>query len=145
MPFDSMTSQEVMAFLNSAPARTGIVATTREDGSPHAAPVWYVVDEDGSVLFNTGARSVKGRNLRREGRAALCVDDETPPYAFVTIEGPVAITEELDEVRRWATTIGARYMGADRADEFGARNGVPGELLVRLIPERVIAVRDLAD
>ncbi len=45
----------------------------------------------------------------------------------------------------WATRIGARYMGEDRAEEFGRRNGVPGELLVRLTPERVIAERGVAD
>ena len=140
----SMTHGEVLDFLRSSPARPGVLATVSDDGSPHAAPVWYVVDEDGSVVFNTGARTVKGRNLRRTGRACLCVDDPTPPFSFVTVEGPVHITEELDEVRSWAAAIGARYMGAARAEEFGARNGVPGELLVRLNPERVAAGKDLA-
>jgi hypothetical protein len=72
------------------------------------------------------------------------VDDQQPPYSFVVIEGHATISEDLAEVRRWSTAPGGRYMGADRAEEFGARNGVPGELLVRLRAEKVIAMRDIA-
>ena len=75
---------------------------------------------------------------------SLLVDDERPPFAFVKLTGEVTISEDLDEIRTWATRIGGRYMGADRADEFGRRNGVPGELLVRLRPAKVIAAADVA-
>jgi len=44
----------------------------------------------------------------------------------------------------WSIRIAARYMGADRGDEFGRRNAVEGELLVRLRIEHVVAVRALA-
>nr|WP_242417987.1 hypothetical protein [Frankia sp. CpI1-P] len=57
----------------------------------------------------------------------------------------MALSEDVAEVRRWATRIAARYMGADRAEEYGARNGVPGELLVRLSPTQVVALADVAD
>jgi PPOX class probable F420-dependent enzyme len=124
--------------------RTGKLATTRADGSPHVVPVWFVLDGD-DVLFNTGKTSVKGRNLARDGRAVLCVDDENPPYAYVTLRGRAVITEDLAEMRHWAARIGARYMGADRAEEFGARNAVPGELLVRLVVERVNGHTDISD
>jgi hypothetical protein len=107
--------------------------------------VWYDVDDDGSLVFNTGEQTVKGRNLRRTGRASLCVDDDRPPFSFVVVEGVVDISGDLDEVRRWATRIGGRYMGPARAEEYGARNGVAGELAVRLRPERVVSARDLAD
>jgi PPOX class probable F420-dependent enzyme len=140
-----MSEAEVHEFLTALPARTGRLATVRADGRPHVAPVWYVVDDDGSLLFNTGESTVKGKNLRRTGQAAVCVDDDHPPFSFVTMEGSVEFIEGLDEVRRWAARIGGRYMGAERAEEYGARNGVPGELLVRLRPERVVALADLAD
>ena len=117
----------------------------REDGRPHLAPVWFDVDEDGSLLFNTGESTVKGRNLARDGRASFCVDDERPPFAFVVVEGRAELMDDLREVRRWAAKIGGRYMGADRAEEYGARNGVAGELLVRLRPERVHSGLDLAE
>ena len=97
------------------------------------------------MVFNTGESTVKGRNLTREPRASLCVDDDRPPFSFVVVEGVVEISDDLDEVRRWATRIGGRYMGPERAEEYGARNGVPGELVVRLRPDRVVSAFDLAD
>lgn len=145
VPYHPMTAEEIQAFLTARPARTGKLATTRKDGRPHVAPIWFVVDEDGSILFNTGASTVKGRNLRRTGRAALCVDNETPPFDFVTLEGRVEISDDLALVRHWAGVIGARYMGADRREDYAARNGVPGELLVRFIPDKVVSAADLAE
>ncbi|WP_131765006.1 PPOX class F420-dependent oxidoreductase [Candidatus Protofrankia californiensis] len=139
----SMTQREWRTFL-AAGKRTGKLATVRRDGRPHVAPVWFVLDGE-EVVFTTGAASVKGRALRRDGRASLCVDDEKPPYSFVLVEGSVTVSEDPTELLRWATTIAGRYIGADRAEEFGRRNGVPGELLVRLSLTKVIAQRDIAD
>lgn len=127
------------------PARTAKLATVRADGRPHVAPIWYDVDDDGSIVFNTGADTVKGRNLARTRWAALCVDDDRPPFSFVLLEGPVEISEEPIPLRRWAARLGGRYMGADQAEEFGERNGVSGELLVFLRPERVTGGADLSD
>jgi PPOX class probable F420-dependent enzyme len=139
-----MSDDEWREFLRQ-PVRPAVLATTRRDGGPHVAPVWYDIDDDGTLVFTTGATTVKGRAVRRDGRVALCVQDDQPPFSFVTVEGRATWTDEVDEVRAWATRIGGRYMGADRADEFGARNGVPGELLVRVVPERVIGARDVAE
>ena len=140
-----MSDQEVRAFLTASPPRTAKLATVRADGRPHLAPVWYDVDDDGSVVFSTGASTVKGRNLTRDPRASLCVDDDRPPFSFVVLEGTVEISDDLAEVRHWAKRLGGRYMGAERAEEYGARNGVAGELMVRLRPSRVTSARDLAD
>ncbi|GLV59110.1 PPOX class F420-dependent enzyme [Dictyobacter sp. S3.2.2.5] len=136
-------SAECRAFL-SKDTRTGKLATVRADGRPHIAPIWFVVDGD-TLVFNTGRSTVKGANLLRTGRAVLCVDEEAVPYAFATIEGTVECSEDLPEVRKWATKIAARYMGEDRAEEYGARNGVPGELLVRLTPTKVIFQQNISD
>jgi len=145
MAYHRMSADEVHAFLSSEPARPAILATTRADGRPHVAPIWYAVDDDGSILFTTGEDTVKGRNLRRAEYAIVSVDDDAPPFAFVTLEGAVTISEDLDQVRHWAGIIGGRYMGADRADEYGRRNGVPGELLVRLTPSKVVSARNVAN
>jgi PPOX class probable F420-dependent enzyme len=123
--------------------RTAKVATVMANGQPHVMPVWFVLDGD-QVVFTTGADSVKGRNLRRDPRIALLVDDEEPPYAFVHLRGRATISEDLDALLRFATKIGSRYMGTNRAEEFGRRNAVPGEILVRVDPERVIAAEDVA-
>jgi len=125
-----------------AGTKTGKLAVTRLDGRPHVTPVWFLLDGD-DIVLTTHQDGVKGKALRRDPRAALCVDDQQPPYSFVVIEGHVRISDDLDEVRRWSAALGGRYMGAERAEEFGARNGVPGELLVRLRAEKVIAVRDV--
>jgi PPOX class probable F420-dependent enzyme len=145
MPYHSMSEAEVRSFLTALPARTGKLATVRADGRPHIAPVWYDVDDDGSLVFNTGESTVKGRNIRREPRVSLCVDDDRPPFSFVVVEGVAEISEDLGEVRRWAARLGGRYMGAERAEEYGSRNGVAGELVVRVRPVRVVSAADLSD
>ena len=138
-----MTEEEWRAFVLDG-TRTAKVATARKDGRPHVVPVWFVLDGE-DVVFTTGADSVKGQALRRDPYACLCVDDQVPPFSFVMVEGPVELSDDLDELRRVATEIGRRYMGAERAEEFGARNAVDGELLVRLRPTHVLAEADLAD
>ena len=137
-----MTPEEIRAFLLEG-TRTAKLATTMRDGSPHVMPVWFVLDGD-DIVFNTGKDTAKGRQLLRDPRVAIVVDEETPPFSFVHIRGTASVSEDSDELVRSATEIAGRYMGADRAEEFGRRNGVPGELLVRVTPERVIAVMDLA-
>ncbi|CAL9648533.1 hypothetical protein SUDANB105_06555 [Streptomyces sp. enrichment culture] len=124
--------------------RTGKLSTVREDGSPHVAPIWFLLDGD-EVVFTTGKDTVKGRNLARDGRVALCVDDDRPPFAYVVLRGRARLSEDLDELRHWAARIGARYMGEDRAEEYGARNGVPGEVLVRVTLDKVLAESGVAE
>jgi len=131
-------------FVDAAPARTAKLATVSADGAPHVVPVWVALDGD-DLLFTTGAGTRKGRALRRDPRIALCFDDERPPFAFVVVQGEAALSEDPEELLAWATTIGGRYMGEERAEEFGRRNGVPGELLVRVTPTKVVAARGIAD
>jgi PPOX class probable F420-dependent enzyme len=140
-----MSDDEVRSFLTALPARPAILATVRREGRPHVAPIWYAVDADGTIVFNTGETTVKGRNLRRAGYAAMSVDDDEAPFSFVALEGPVTVSDDLAEVRHWAGVIGGRYMGPDRAEEYGERNGVPGELVVRLTPAKVVSAADVAD
>lgn len=138
-----MTEEEWRDFVSYG-TRTAKLSTVRADGSPHVAPVWFLLDGN-DVVFNTGKGTVKGRNLARDGRVALCVDDDRPPFGFVVLKGRARLSEEPEELRYWAARIGGRYMGEDRAEEFGARNAVPGELLVRVTVEKVMAEADLAD
>lgn len=121
----------------SSPSRHGW--TARDPTSPG-----YVLDGD-DLVFNTGSGTGNGRALAREGRASLVVDEQIPPYSFVKVDGTISLSDDRDEVRRFAALIGGRYMGADRAEEYGERNGVPGDLLVRLHPTKVTAGFDIAD
>ena len=129
------------AFLQ-AGTRTGKLSYTGADGRPLVAPVWFII-EDGCVVFNTGRETAKGRALARDSRATLCVDLEEPPYAFVQVQGSAELSEDPGELLRTATAIAARYVGPELADEFGKRNGVPGELVVRLRPTKVLATFDM--
>jgi PPOX class probable F420-dependent enzyme len=135
-------SAEMISFLSEG-TRTGKVGFLAADGRPLVAPIWFVV-EDGQVVFNTARDSAKGRALARDPRVVMCVDLERPPYGFVQIQGLATTSEDIDELVSTATRIGGRYMGAERADEFGKRNGVPGELVVRIEPTKVIADFDKA-
>ena len=137
----SVTDPKISDFL-SAGTRTGKLAYSGADGRPLVAPIWFIV-EDGDLVFNTGRDTAKGRALARDPRATLCVDLEEPPYGFVQVQGEAEISEDPGELVRTATAIAARYMGQDRAEEFGKRNGVPGELVVRLRPTKVLAVLDM--
>lgn len=136
-----MTDPKISAFLG-AGTRTGKLAYAGADGRPLVAPVWFIV-EDGTLIFNTGKDTAKGRALARDPRATLCVDLEEPPYAFVQVQGDAELSEDPGELVRTATAIAARYMGQDRAAEFGERNGVPGELVVRLRPTKVNVAFDM--
>jgi PPOX class probable F420-dependent enzyme len=141
MPQD-MTPEEIRSFISHG-TRTAKVATVMKDGQPHVMPVWFVLDGE-QIVFTTGANTIKGRNLQRDPRIALVVEDDEPPFAFVHVRGRVTVHEDPKDLLRFATAIGSRYMGEDRAEEFGQRNAVPGELLVRVTPQRVIAESDLA-
>lgn len=138
----TMTVEEVKEFLV-AGTRTGKLATVREDGRPHVAPVWFDLDGD-ELVFTTWHESVKAKNILRDPRISICVDEEIPPYAFVLVEGTATISEDAYERLFWATRIAARYMGSDLADAYGKRNSVEGELVVRVNPMKIIARKDVA-
>ena len=138
-----MTSEQTRDFLSQG-TRTGKLAIVRKSGQPSVTPIWFALDGD-DLVFMTHETSGKAHAIRRDNRVALVVDEETPPYSFVLIEGTVTVSEDPDELLHWATVIGGRYMGADRAAEYGERNGVPGEYLVRLHPTRIVAKAGVAD
>jgi PPOX class probable F420-dependent enzyme len=141
-PMQNMTQAEYKEFLMTG-TRTGKLATVREDGRPHVAPIWFVLDGD-TLVLTTWHESVKGINIRRNAHVSLCVDEETPPFAFVVVEGTAAISEDPAERLYWATRIAERYMGSALAESYGKRNSVEGELLIRIQPTKVIAQKELA-
>jgi PPOX class probable F420-dependent enzyme len=142
----TMTREQWLQFVLTG-TRTGKLAVTRASGAPQVTPIWFLIDttEHGDeVVFTTHHTTVKAKAFRRDPRFALCVDDQAPPYSFVLIEAEARLSEDLDELRVWATNLGARYMGKDQAEEFGKRNAVPGELLVRGRITRVTARAEIS-
>lgn len=136
-------SDDVVAFLSEG-TRTGLLGYLASDGRPLVAPVWFVVD-GGELAFNTDKNTAKARALARDPRVVMCVDDSRPPYSYVQVQGIASISEDPQDVLDIAIRAGGRYMGAERAEEFGRRNGVPGELVVRIKPTKVITAFNVAD
>jgi PPOX class probable F420-dependent enzyme len=131
-------------FVLATPAKTAKLAVVRASGAPHVAPVWVDLDEDQVVLM-TSAETIKGKAIRRDPRVSLCWDDERPPFSFVTLAGTAQISTDPDDLLTWAIRIGGRYMGADRAEEYGRRNAVPPEMLVRITPTTIVAKVDITN
>lgn len=137
-----MTKAEYREFLLRG-TKTGKLATVRRDGRPHVVPIWFDLDGD-TLVFTTGGESLKYKNMKRDPRVSITIDDQTPPYSYVMIEGTVSFSEDPEELLYWATRIGGRYMGEDQAEAYGKRNSTPGEIIVRIIPSKVSAYKDVA-
>ena len=140
-----MTREEIRNFLLQG-TFTGKLGTINKNGTTHIVPIWYTLDEEGNIIFNTGNNSVKAKNIRRDNRVRLCVDDQIPLYSFVTIDGIAEIISSVktDELFKWAKIIAARYMGNDKAEEYGKRNSSEDELLIKIKPTKVIGEKDVA-
>lgn len=140
---ESMSDEQRRAFLMEG-TRTGKVAWISPTGRPHVAPIWFVLDGD-DIVFTTHSESAKGKAFAASRQVSMLIDDEAPPFAYVKIDGLVSVDDDPDDLLRWATRIGGRYMGEDRAVEYGRRNGVTGEYLVRLHPDKLQAFTGIAD
>jgi PPOX class probable F420-dependent enzyme len=139
-----MPRDEWRAFLLEG-TRTAKLSTVRADGRPHVTPVWFVLEDDDTIVFTTHTTSLKAQALRRDPRVSLCVDDETAPFAYVMVDGTADLSSAPADLLRFATAIGGRYMGPDRAEEFGRRNAVDTEVLVRVRPSHVVAHARMTD
>jgi PPOX class probable F420-dependent enzyme len=142
-----MSKEEIQTFLMSG-TLTGKILTVRKDGRPHVVPIWFILENDDyniKVVFTTGQDSLKAKHMLRDPRVSFCVDDQTPPFSFISIEGIAEINKEpdLSELLKWATKIAGRYMGQDIAEAYGKRNAVKGEFLVRIRPTKIIAQKDM--
>jgi PPOX class probable F420-dependent enzyme len=147
-----MSKKEIRKFLMHG-TFTGKLATVKKDGSSHIVPIWFVLDGrnkkssggDDDIIFTTNSTSVKAKNIQHDNRVSICVDDQTPPFSFVTVYGTAKIYHyKHNELFRLATKIAERYMGKDNAEDYGRRNSTEGEVLVRITPTRIIAEKDIA-
>jgi len=136
-----MNQNEINDFLSQG-TKTGKLATVREDGRPHLAPIWFAWNE-GKIIFCTGDGSVKGKNMRRNPQVSICVDDESPPYAFVIIQGTAKLHDNHKDLLKWNTIFARRYMGEKLAEVYGKRNAVEGSLLVEVTPTKMTSNKDV--
>jgi len=133
----TMSKEQREQFL--AQVHVGIIAVTEEGRGPLAVPVWYLYEPGGEIFTWTGARSRKARLLEERGRFTFCVQDEEPPYRFVSVEGPVTavIPASVDELVR---PLAVRYLGEEAADAYldsmGGEEGIAGDIKISMKPER---------
>ncbi|MGB9169944.1 MAG: PPOX class F420-dependent oxidoreductase [Nitrososphaeraceae archaeon] len=139
-----MSKDEIRNFLLQG-TFTGKLGTINKNGTPHVVPIWFTLDDEDNIVFNTGSKSIKAQNILRDNRVRLCVDDQVPLFSFVTIDGIAEIiSNKPSEIFKWAKIIAARYMGNDKAEEYGKRNSSEGELLIKIKPTKVIGQKDIA-
>jgi PPOX class probable F420-dependent enzyme len=130
----AMNRSECEKFL--AETHVGVLCVADQGRSPMAAPVWYTFAPGGDVVFVTRQTTRKIALLRTAGRATFCVQDERPPFRYVTVQGPVRI-EKVDPepiVREEAL----RYVGRARGEAYLRLSAAdrPNQVVVRLTPER---------
>jgi PPOX class probable F420-dependent enzyme len=150
----SMSIREIKKFVMQG-TFTAKLATINKDGSPHVVPVWFILDDERKnrttkkledIIFTTYEGSVKARNIERDNRVSICVDDQTPQFTFVTINGNAKILhQKYNELLKWNTRIAERYMGKSNAKAYGERNSTEGIILVRVKPTKVVAEKDIAE
>lgn len=135
----SMTRQERERFLSEV--HVGIISIAEEGRGPLTIPVWYTYQPGGELRVVTGRTSRKGRLLERAGRFSLCVQTETPPYKYASVEGPIVGIEPSD-LDRDLRPLAHRYLGAARGEAYIAatRDEHGDNVLVRMRPERWLAV-----
>ena len=134
----AMTRQERESFLSDV--HVGVLSIPEEGRGPLTVPVWYTY-EAGELRFVTARTSRKGRLLERAGRISLCVQTETSPYKYVSIEGPIIAIEPADRERD-RRPLARRYLGADAGDAYieETRDEHAANVLVRVRPERWLTV-----
>jgi nitroimidazol reductase NimA-like FMN-containing flavoprotein (pyridoxamine 5'-phosphate oxidase superfamily) len=134
-----MTRAEREAFL--ADVRVGVLSIADEQRGPLTVPVWYGYQPGGEVWFVTDRDSRKGKRLLLVDRISLCVQTETPPYKYVSVEGPIAAIEIAD-LERHRRVLAHRYLGKELGDGYIAASGEDseGSIVVRLRPQRWLSV-----
>ncbi len=132
----AMTRAEREAFL--ADTHVGILAVAAPGRGPLAVPVWYHYEAGGVLRVVTAEGSRKARMLRAAGRMTLCAQTETPPYRYVTVEGPV--TFGAPDFERDVRGMAVRYLGPEMGEAYlamtadeRARNP---EVLIEMRPAR---------
>lgn len=128
----TMSAAEREAFL--AEKHVGVFSVSEAERGPCTVPVWYIYAPGEPLRITMGPESRKVRLLRTAGRAALCVQQDSLPYKYVSVEGPIEIVEtDVSELRR---QIAERYLGSELAPKYLASTEQYEEVLVQLRPER---------
>jgi len=112
------------------------LATLRKDGSPHTAPVWYRY-QDGAFFVLTDAGSQKHKNIMRDPRAELCIDDrERAPFHTVIVRGRATVLPHPGA--EWRLALAVHYLGEERGRRYVGSEGDGGGVMIRINPEKIV-------
>ncbi|MDA2891997.1 pyridoxamine 5'-phosphate oxidase family protein [Mycolicibacterium sp. BiH015] len=128
----TMTSDEREQYL--ADVHIGVVAVERPGRAPLAVPIWYRYEPGDDVLLWTQADSVKHRVIRDAGRLTITVQDERPPYRYVTAEGDVTAIEPADDAG--VRSVAVRYLGEQEGNKFADEYPSASSVVIRMRPKR---------
>src|SRR5690349_14713060 len=135
----AMSTKERETFLSDV--HVGVISIPEEGRGPLTVPVWYAYEAGREVRVVTGGESRKGRLLQRASRFSLCAQTETPPYKYVSVEGPI-IAIETAALERDLRPLARRHPRAEGGDPYIAttREEHVDNVLVRMRPERWLSV-----
>ena len=141
MPSLAMSRAEREAFL--AAVRVGVISIADDGRGPLSVPIWYGYEPGGELWIVTDRESRKGKLLLKADRFSLCVQTETPPYQYVSVEGRI-VTLERAELERHTRVLAHRYLGVEGGDAYikatGASDESEGSIVVTMRPERWLTV-----
>ena len=140
---EKMNQNEIKEFLMRG-TYTAKLGTINKDGSPHITPIWFILDENDHIIFTTYFKSLKAKNLVRNPKVSICVDDQVPPFSFVIVNGNAKIMTNSKDLLIWTTKIAERYMGKELSLNYGKRNAVEGELIIEVIPTKINGQKDIS-
>lgn len=126
----AMTKTEREAFVRDV--HVAILAIDEPGRGPLAMPIWYLVDDDGTILLSMDGSSLKARLLQAAGRATITVQTETAPYQYVSMEGPAAIGPASHD----PLALASRYLGDELGQWYVDNNPTTADTVtVRIRPE----------
>lgn len=115
-------------------ARIARLGTIGPGGAPHIAPVWYRF-EDGTFAVLTDRGSQKHRNIERDPRVVLCIDDDRPPYHTVLVRGTARV--EPVPGPAWRLALAVHYLGDEAGRRYVEQNDSPNGLLLRISAQKL--------
>ena len=127
-------TEKARAFLREK--RFAVLATINKDGTPQLTTMWYLLENDGTILMNTRAGRLKERNMRRDPRISVCFEEG---YRYVTLTGRVEMIDDPQVSQRDIFRLSTRYHGEEIAKkQMQTQFSKEQRVTLRLKPERIV-------
>jgi len=116
--------------------RFAVLATINKVGTPQLTTMWYLLENDGTIMMNTRVGRSKERNMRRDPRISVCFEEG---YRYVTITGRVEMIDDPQVSQRDIFRLSTRYHGEEMAKkQMQTQFSKEQRVTLRLKPERIV-------